>query len=90
MNERIKELAKEAGAYFGEGSTDYFGDYLPPYMSITKLDLEKFAELVVRECANTIKKDMELAHIQLVPLDFKMYANNRLKRTIKEYFGVAE
>lgn len=50
--------------------------------------MEKFAELIVQECLDTIKKDMELAHIQLVPLDFKMYANNRLKRTIKEHFGV--
>ena len=54
------------------------------------LDRQKFAELIVQECADTIKKDMELAHIQLIPLDFKMYANNRLKRTIKEHFGVKE
>ena len=48
----------------------------------------KFAELIVRECADVLKKDMELAHIQLIPLDFKMYANSRLQRTIKEHFGV--
>jgi hypothetical protein len=56
MNERIKLLAKQAGTYFGGGTTDYFGDYLPPYVSITDLDLEKFAELIVRECIEISKK----------------------------------
>lgn len=51
---------------------------------------EKFAELIVRECYETIKKDMELAQIQLLPLDFGMYANGRLRRIIKEHFGVEE
>ena len=46
------------------------------------------SELIVRECVDVLKKDMELAHIQLIPLDFKMYANGRLQRTIKEHFGV--
>jgi hypothetical protein len=51
---------------------------------------EKFAELLIKECAETLKKDMELAHIQLIPLDFKMYANGRLQRTIEEHFGIEE
>lgn len=42
MNERIKELAKQAGA--GE-----WGDSIVPAM----MDIEKFAELIVRECAET-------------------------------------
>lgn len=57
MNERIKELAEQAGVYFAEGSTDYFGDYLPPFMSITNLDLEKFAESIVKECARICVKE---------------------------------
>ena len=40
MNERIQELAKQAGA--GE-----WGDSIVPAM----MDVEKFAELIVRECA---------------------------------------
>jgi hypothetical protein len=54
MNERIKQLAEQAGTYFGGGTTDYFGDYLPPYVSITDLDLEKFAELIVRDCMDVV------------------------------------
>ena len=38
MNERIKELAKEAGAQ-GIVNRDF-------------IDVEKFAQLIVRECAN--------------------------------------
>ena len=76
MNERIKELAIEAGAQ-GIVNRDF-------------IDVKKFAELIVGECYETIKKDMELAHIQLIPIDFGIYANGRLRRIIKEHFGVQE
>ena len=44
MNERIKELAEQAGGNYGEGLefAVVFGELK---------DLEKFAELIVRECA---------------------------------------
>ena len=79
MHPRLKELAIEAGAYV-DGNNLLTGP----------MDDAKFAELIVRECADVLKKDMELAHIQLIPLDFKMYANGRLQRTIEEYFGFEE
>jgi hypothetical protein len=41
MNERVKELAKQAGYEYG--SYDSFGLF----------EIEKFAELIVRECAET-------------------------------------
>ena len=86
MNERIKQLAKQAGFELqvncgpleGEGEIYYAKEF------------EKFAELLIKECHETIKKDMELAQIQLLPLDFGMYANGRLRRIIKEHFGVEE
>lgn len=82
MNERIRELAVEAK----------LPDYVLKYGTELCLapHLEKFAELIVRECYETIKKDMELAHIQLIPIDFGIYANGRLRRIIKEHFGVEE
>ena len=52
MNKRIKELAEQAG-----GNPNYkafFGHFLPPppdYIDPATVDLEKFAELIVRECA---------------------------------------
>jgi hypothetical protein len=75
MNERIRELIKEADRKCSETRRVYD---------------EILAELIVRECVDVLKKDMELAHIQLIPLDFNIYANGRLQRTIKEHFGVEE
>ena len=82
MNERIRELMEQATKRY---EPDWNG--APAYEDFDK---EKFAKLIVRECYETIKKDMELAHIQLIPIDFGIYANGRLRRIIKEHFGVEE
>lgn len=82
MNTRIRELAEQAGAYFGGGSTDYFGDYLPPFMSISDLDAEKFAELLVMECVSIcIKNQYE---------GTALYNNGSVSSAefIKEHFGI--
>jgi hypothetical protein len=65
MNERIRELAHEAGlpTYNPEG--------IP-----TKL--EKFAELIVRECLE-ICKEKEQANL---------YGVREVENTIKQHFGV--
>jgi hypothetical protein len=75
MNERIKELA----TYCIKNSYE---------MRIGIEDFERFAELIIKECHSVIKSDMELKHIQMIPIDFEMYANNGLGRVIKEHFGV--
>jgi hypothetical protein len=82
MNEQIKQLALQALKHpdtDNDGLTVFDND-----------ELKKFAELIVGEFYETIKKDMELAHIQLIPIDFGIYANGRLRRIIKEHFGVEE
>ena len=58
MNERIKELAEQANA--NELSYAYYRGEKRPENAVTlhSVDLEKFAELIVRECAN---KMLELA-----------------------------
>tara|TARA_B110000977_G_scaffold135512_1_gene172389 strand:+ start:245 stop:487 length:243 start_codon:yes stop_codon:yes gene_type:complete len=53
-------------------------------------DVEKFAELIVRECRDIVEQDMKLAHIQMIPLTLEKYANGRLKEKIKQHFGVEE
>lgn len=75
MTERIREIGKQLGMTDTEGKF-----YSPNY--------EILAEEIIRECHDAIKKDMELAQIQLLPLDFGMYANGRLRRIIKQHFGV--
>jgi hypothetical protein len=86
MNERIFEFAKQADLI--QWDTLSSGARTPDHESVVKA--RKFAELIVGECYETIKKDMELAHIQLIPIDFGIYANGRLRRIIKEHFGVEE
>jgi hypothetical protein len=50
MNERIRELAKQSG--------------LIQYDSDSKMnDVEKFAELIVQECANVCQNDDDSARI---------------------------
>ena len=66
MNERIKELAREAGLLV------HNPDGIP-----TKL--EKFAELIVRECMDTIAESREARHTAY-------YYRNR----VAEHFGVEE
>ena len=70
MNERIKQLAEQATSYMpGQ----------PPYDGLTfdMFDKEKFAELIVRECANQV--DWILAEGGKTQGDL-----------IKEHFGVEE
>jgi hypothetical protein len=53
MNEKIKEIATQAGASFNEG---FYKDVVGIVMS-TK-DLEKFAELFLKESFTIIKESM--------------------------------
>lgn len=85
MNERITKIVIETLGKEGVIDSRAFGHW-----ALSDDQLEKFAELIVRECHDTIKKDMELAHIQLIPIDFGMYANGRLRRIIKTHFGIEE
>ena len=58
MNERTEELAKQEAEYAIEFATQDQEQYIP------KL-LEKFAELIVRECANRLREtDYELMFVE--------------------------
>ena len=46
MNERIGKLAVKAGAHWDHGDWN-----MPSAVYFSERDLEKFAELIVRECA---------------------------------------
>ena len=49
MNERIRELAEQAG---GEFYTGFAGS--PNSVKFMEQDFEKFAELIVKECVNVV------------------------------------
>ena len=74
MNERIRELAEQAGIEFDddfplEPETIY-------YLKLS--DFEKFAELIVREC------------IQVVKWTPSLFPNDEYVKNIKTHFGVEE
>ena len=80
MNERIRELAEQAGAETWSRA---------PMRAVTGLaftdeKLEKFAELIVRECILALWTE-ECRTSDLAILD-----HNRNVKKIKEHFGVEE
>ena len=72
MNERIKELAKQAGAYWDHGDWN-----MPSSVYFSERDLEKFAELIVRECAQFI-----------FVLDAEPVSHKSAARLLQEHFGI--
>ena len=51
MNERIRELAEQAGLRF----TQLMSNPMVPVVDGKETDLEKFAELFVRECIDVVE-----------------------------------
>ena len=103
MNERIRELADEAGIPAIDGEWDYNdrtllvkdnGEWraaVPSEIISTMIQsergLNKFAELIVRECADLLKKEAESSHDE----GTETY-NLLLKESkwMKKHFGVEE
>lgn len=83
MNEKFKLLALQAQM----GTADFDAG---SYYVATPDRMQRFAELIVRECRDIVEQDMKLAHIQMIPLTLEKYANGRLKEKISEHFGVEE
>jgi len=71
MNERIRELAEQAG-------------YHPDVYELCKPGMEKFAELIVRECADNIAGNIDLIN----PESSYNYGLRRAMNSVKEHFGV--
>ena len=89
MNERIRELAEQAG-----GNPNYKafrGHFLPPppdYIDPATVDLERFAELIVRECIGCCEQVIS----DPVPKDVDTWLNGgtQCMAEIKQHFGVEE
>ena len=76
MNERIKQLAEQAGLRF----TQLMSNPMVPVVDGKEADLEKFAELIVRECIS------KLDDIGVIDRDSRTIA----MKVISEHFGVEE
>ena len=84
MNERIKELADEAGLEF---DNDLALEPEPIYYT-TQKDLEKFAELIVRECldiASEVRGEPATDTHYVIGYD---RACEKMISGIKEHFGI--
>ena len=76
MNKRIKELAEQAGiAVWGDAVYMY-----NPKDNLNSAVLEKFAELIVKECAEVIFK----TPVEYIEID----AMHRIRDNVKSHFGV--
>ena len=85
MNERIKELVKQAGGHFSTHILTSYPAQRRESIELWDKNIEKFAELIVRECAN---------HCDLL-LDHKISSEwsrgtHDCSRAIKKHFGVEE
>jgi len=78
MNERIEQLADEAGA-------DIWGDQV---MASRHFDIEKFAELIIRECVGVVEGGRFL-HDQEPTAITAIFAKE-CSGAIKRHFGVTE
>lgn len=95
MNEKIKQLAKEAG-FITNPNTDviknnHFGGYMDGQQ------FEKFAELIIQECVNTLDQQYVTISDDADPEDNKTWIGAtmnttvaRCKHSILSNFGVAE
>ena len=96
MNERIQELAEQAGEYVNEV-------YIPPVRSKTPGKIwedghvdwhtqfnQKFAELIIQECANVITDDDLAKDCGTFLMDSYAKGMRYSAHLIKEHFGVEE
>ena len=74
MNERIKELVVESG-----NGQFHNGKFYPHIGSRTAKDWEKFAELIVRECAQFVEDKFDFIGDEII-----------VKEKMLEHFGVEE
>ena len=77
MNEKIKQLAEQTGY-----SKDFLAIGLPNNM-------EKFAELIVRECADACYKHKDVESFGIYPIRVAM-VTKACSDNIKQHFGVEE
>ena len=79
MNERIRQLAIEAGAHWEHGDWN-----MPSAVYFSERELEKFAELIVRECSKISEDDITDGDACCTNTAY------RISRQIKKHFGVEE
>jgi hypothetical protein len=80
MNERIKEIALQAGAKVDKGIHPITN--IVDGLSMGPDEVEKFAELIVNDCVRYLNEDYQR--------DFDTNWREDLSKGIKKHFGVEE
>jgi hypothetical protein len=88
MNERIQKLAEQAGLEFDD---DLALEPEPIYY-ITQKELERFAELIVRECASICEINGQSYKYSFTPAKARLAesTSNHCAMMINKHFGVKE
>jgi hypothetical protein len=81
MTPRIKELAEQATKHYP--ATESSGEF-------STFDKEKFAKLIVRECANVIADDDLAKDCGTIMMDSYAKGMRYSAHLIREHFGVEE
>jgi hypothetical protein len=87
MNDRIRELIEQAEFEEKDGHISIQGVYM-----FNTIRMEKFAELIVRECMNQIEEVRQIKAGHPTP-DYEQGMNDGMFvaiRTIEEHFGVEQ
>lgn len=80
MNERMRELALRSGAEF---FTDRDPRLNETVVYFTPEEMEKFAELIVKECAKVCLAQRDPSNLNYKP-------SERFAEAVKQHFGVEE
>jgi hypothetical protein len=88
MNEKIKQLADEAGLRF----TQLMSNPMVPIVDGRETDLEKFAELVVRDIINVLESKNEIRHIASTSFTLSVVEGTIEKsiNAITEHYGMKQ
>ena len=79
MNERLRELAKQAGFQY-DSVKDIW--YIEGFNPSCDQEFQKFAKLLIRECVRYFNEDYQR--------DFDILWREDLSKGMKEHFGVEE
>ena len=87
MNERIRELAEQAGAYH-INDPEHPND--EPLLRLKHIGIEKFAELIVRECASICELNGQSYKHSFTPMKARLAESTSVYcgELIKRHFGV--
>lgn len=86
MNDKIKELARKAGGNPNyKAYKDYFMPPPPNHIDPSTVNLEKFAELIVRECIEIVEASK--VGFSQVPAEVAL---DLTAKNINSYFGIKD